>query len=107
MGDIVIQCGTRPRNQLLGIFRVTREMGENVPHPLGWRGAFDLGLEPLVCWDGRYAPRLGQIGFDRAPRQLQRITGDREQAVRRLIRHYLPELSNELEGKPQPLPTQM
>src|SRR4051794_17556480 len=33
VGDIVIQCGTRPRNQLLGIFRVTRENGRERAAP--------------------------------------------------------------------------
>jgi|tagenome__1003787_1003787.scaffolds.fasta_scaffold20913515_5 hypothetical protein len=100
VGDIVIQAsgGT---GKLLGIFRVVREGGQEVPHPMDpKRWAWDVGLEPLVTWDGRYAPRVQDIGLEPVPRVYAEIDdGDRVQAVRNLIHYHLPALSKELGGQ--------
>jgi hypothetical protein len=96
VGDIAIQASA-VTGRLLGIFRVVREGGQNVPHPVNpERWGWDVGLEPLVTWDLRYAPTVEDIGYDHVKRIYFEVDAEREQAVMNLIRAYLPALSEEL-----------
>lgn len=99
IGDIAFQVSILT-GSLLGIFRVTREAGQSVPHPSGpqrWR--WDLGLEPLLTWDGRYAPSIVDLGYDAGPRTYMEVDAEHERAALELVRRHLPALFDELNGR--------
>lgn len=95
-GDIVIQASIIT-GKLLGIFRVTQESD---PHPFNpERWGHGLGLDPLLLWgDLSYAPTMSSAGLGSVSRTYHKLDEDHAQAASVLIRHYLPELSEEIEG---------
>src|SRR3954471_23556038 len=83
-GDIAVQAST-VTVKLLGIFRV---IGEGEPHPFDpRRWPYGTRLEPLVLWDGRYAPTMASSGLGPVTQRYRTITGDHMQAMEVLIRH--------------------
>jgi hypothetical protein len=93
VGDIVIQASIIT-GKLLGIFRKT---GLGEPHPFNpERWAYGMALEPLVLWDGRYAPTMVSAKLGQVPRRYRQIQGDEVTALMALINHHLPALYVEL-----------
>jgi hypothetical protein len=92
VGDLVLQTSIMT-GKILGIFRM---MGKGDPHPFNpkrWRHG--IKLEPLVLWDGRYAPTIGSLSLF-VPRTYHRVARQNEHHIENLIDQYLPALSDEL-----------
>lgn len=93
VGDIVIQASIIT-GKLLGIFRMT---GPGQPHPFNpERWPHGMALEPLVLWDGRYAPTMVSASLGQVPRRYRKIQGNEVQALMTLLMHSVPTLAIEV-----------